>query len=155
VLTFLARVQASGLATTIGQSQMLTSVLSSVHLIGLTLLVGGMLVSSLRLMGVVLKSRPASEVTSAPRRAVVVGLCVSVASGLLLLAPRVTNAVQNGFFQLKMILLIVAALFSFTVLRQIAQGREGSPFQMRVEGVFGLLLWFGVVLSGAAFILLE
>jgi len=134
---------------------MLTGVLSSIHLLGLTLLVGGMLVSSLRMMGLVLTSRPAAEVTSAPRRAVVAGLSVSVATGLLLLAPRVTNAVQNGFFQLKMMLLVVSTIFSATVYRQLANGREGSPVQLRVEGVLGLLLWFGVVLAGAAFILLE
>ena len=134
---------------------MLTGVLSSIHLLGLTLLVGGMLVSSLRMMGLVLTSRPAAEVTSAPRRAVVAGLSVSVATGLLLLAPRVTNAVQNGFFQLKMMLLVVSTIFSLTVYRQLANGREGSPVQLRVEGVLGLLLWFGVVLAGAAFILLE
>jgi len=85
----------------------------------------------------------------------VAGLSVSVATGLLLLAPRVTNAVQNGFFQLKMMLLVVSTIFSATVYRQLANGREGSPVQLRVEGVLGLLLWFGVVLAGAAFILLE
>jgi hypothetical protein len=134
---------------------MLTGVLSSIHLLGLTLLVGGMLVSSLRMMGLVLTSRPAAEVTGAPRRAVAAGLSVSVATGLLLLMPRVTNAVQNGFFQLKMMLLVVSTIFSLTVYRQLANGREGSPVQLRVEGVLGLLLWFGVVLAGAAFILLE
>jgi len=152
---FLARLQSSGLATTIGGSQLLTGVLSSIHLLGLTLLVGGMLVSSLRMMGLVLTSRPAAEVTSAPRRAVFAGLTISVATGLLLLVPRVTNAVQNGFFQLKMMLVVVSTIFSVTVYRQLASGRQGSPFQLKVEGAFGLLLWFSVVLAGAAFILLE
>ena len=54
-----------------------------------------------------------------------------------------------------MMLLVVSTIFSATVYRQLANGREGSPVQLRVEGVLGLLLWFGVVLAGAAFILLE
>jgi hypothetical protein len=151
----LARVQASGFATTIGQSQLLTAALSSLHLIGLTLLVGSTLVSSLRLMGVVLGDRPVAEVTSVPRRGIALGLALSVTTGLLLLAPRVTNAVQNGFFQVKMGLLAAAALFYFTVYRQMASGADGAPMQLKVTGALGLILWFGVVIAGAAFILLE
>ncbi len=106
-------------------------------------------------MGLALRDRPVAEVTSIPRRGIVIGLGLSVTTGLLLLAPRIANAVQNGFFQVKMLLLAAAALFYFTYYRHVAGGADGAPIQLRVAGALGLLLWFGVVMAGAAFILLE
>lgn len=153
--SLLAQVQSSGIAKTIGQSQLMTGALSSVHLLGLTLIVGSTLVSSLRLLGVALRDRPVAEVTDAPRRGIAVGLTISVTTGLLLFAPRASTAVQNGFFQLKMLLLASAALFYFTVYRKVARGRGEGSLQRKVAGVVGPALWFGVVLAGAGFILLE
>ena len=151
----LARVQSSGIATTIGQSQPITALLSAVHVLGLTLIVGSTLVSSLRLLGIVLRDRPVGEVTAGPRRGVLVGLAISVPTGLLLFTPRATAAVQNGFFQVKMLLFASAVLFYFTFYRHVVRGDGTAYFQLKVAGALGLILWFGVVLAGAAFILLE
>jgi uncharacterized protein YacL len=152
---FFARLQSSGVATTIGQSQLLTGLLSSIHLLGLALLVGGTLVSSLRLLGVILPDRPVAEVTGAPGRGIVIGLVISVVSGLLLFAPRASTAVQNGIFQVKMLLLSAAALFYFAFYRNVARGGDDARLRLRFTGALGIVLWFGVVLAGCAFILLE
>ena len=154
-VSLLARVQSSGIAATIGQSQLITALLSAVHVLGLTLIVGSTLVSSLRLLGVVLRDRPVAEVTAGPRRGLLLGLGASTLTGFLLFTPRATTAVQNGFFQAKMLLIASAVLFSFTFYRHVARGGSSSPLQVKLAGALGLALWYGVVLAGAAFILLE
>lgn len=151
---FLGRIQASGIATAIGRSVALTGVLSGLHLIGLTLLVGGVLVSTLRLLGIVLPHEPVAEVTRAARRGIVLGLAVSVTTGLLLLSPRVSTASANHIFQLKMLLLCAAVAFHVAIYRGAAGGtsRRVAP---GIAGALGLMLWSGVVLAGCAFILIE
>jgi hypothetical protein len=149
-----ARIEASRIATTVGRSVLLTGVLSGLHLIGLTLLLGAVLVSALRLLGVVLAHQPVAEVTAAARRGIVAGLGVSVTTGLLLLSPRISNASQNHIFQLKMLLLGAAAAFHFACYRSAAT-EIGTRVSPRIAGALGLMLWSGVVLAGCAFILIE
>jgi len=144
-------IQATRIATTIGGSTSLTGFLSAIHLLGLTLVVGGALVSSLRMLGIILTDRPMSDVTPAPVRGMMVGLTISVASGLLLFAPRAAAAVDNSFFQVKMLLLSAAIAFHFAVYR----GASRRPDDARLTGGVGLILWFGVAVAGCAFILLE
>ena len=153
--SFFARIEASGIATTISQSVPLSGILSGPHLVGLTLLVGSVLVSTLRLLGVVLPHEPVAEVTRAARRGSVLGLAISVASGLLLLSPRISRAAVNYIFQLKMLLLCAAAAFHFTIYRDAARGAGRTGLPPKVAGALGLVLWSAVVLAGAAFILIE
>ena len=147
----LAWIQATRIATTIGGSSSLTGFLSAIHLLGLTLLVGGALVFRLRMMGIVLADRPMGDVTPAPVRGMAVGLTISVASGLLLFASRVAAAGDNSLFQVKMLLLSAAIAFHFAVYRGASRRTDDA----RLPGGVGLILWFGVAVAGCAFILLE
>jgi len=147
----LAWVQATSIATTIGGSTLLTGFLSAIHLLGLTLLVGGAVVSSLRMLGIILTDRPMNDVTPGPVRGMLVGLAISVGSGLLLFAPRATAAAENGFFQVKILLLCAAVAFYFVVYRGASRRIDDA----RLAGGLGLILWAGVAVAGCAFILLE
>jgi hypothetical protein len=150
----LAWVQATPIATTIGGSTLLTGFLSAIHLIGLTLVVGGAVVSSLRMLGIILTDRPMNDVTPGPVRGMFVGLVISVASGLLLFAPRASAVAENSFFQVKMLLLCAAIAFYFAVYRG-ASRRNDKARHARLAGGVGLILWAGVAVAGCAFILLE
>jgi len=147
-------IEASTVATTIRDSVILTGLLSGAHLIGLTLLVGSVLVSSASVSGILFTDQPVSEVTRAARRASIVGLALSVATGLLLLAPRIVTASNSRVFRIKMLLLAGAALFHFAIYLPAARGRR-STVPPALAGGAAFLLWFGVVLAGCAYILLE
>jgi uncharacterized protein DUF6644 len=147
-------IEASTVATTIRESVILTGLLSGAHLIGLTLLLGSVLVSSASVTGILFNDQPVSEVTRAARRASIAGLTLSVATGLLLLAPRIVTASNSGVFRIKMLLLAGSALFHFAIYLPAARGRRSSV-PRAVAGGAAFLLWFGVVLAGCAYILLE
>ena len=151
----LAWLQTTRIATTIGESTLLIGFVSAIHLLGMTLLVGGALVSSLRMLGAILTEHPVMDVTSAPGRGMIVGLTISVTSGLLLFAPRAPAAAENSFFQLKMLLLFAAAMFHFAVYRGVSRRPDTKPSVARFTGGLGLALWVGVAVAGCAFILLE
>jgi len=84
-----------------------------------------------------------------------VGLVISLATGLLLFAARAASVSANGTFQVKMLLLVAAAVFHFTVHRKVTQRPSGAAPLLRATGVVGLALWLGVAATGCAFILLE
>jgi hypothetical protein len=148
--------EATSLAGTIRESSRITGALSACHLIGLTLIAGGAVVSNLARFGVLgeTETEHGAEATRPVARAMTVGLSISVATGLLLLAPRASTAVANSTFQLKMSLLAVAALLHFTLQRA---NRATPPVNgvLRAGGALELVLWFGVALAGCAYILLE
>ena len=147
--------QATEVARTVRESLLLTGALSAVHLLGFTLVTGGALVANLRLLGVLLADQPVLAVTRPAGRGVAVGLAISLATGLLLFAPRAPEASVNGIFQMKMLLLGMATVFHFTIHRSATTRAYVAPATLRTIGATGLLLWTGVALAACAFILLE
>src|SRR5687767_1581428 len=112
---FLGWLEGTRVAAAVSQSTLLIGSLSAIHLLGLTVVVGGAFVSGLRLLGVVLRDRPVSDVAATVSRGMTWGLGLSLTTGLLMFAPRASLAVENRFFQLKMLLLLVATVFHFLV----------------------------------------
>ena len=97
---------------------------------------------------------PIAEVVRPAGRAIVIGLSISIATGLLLFATRASMAVENGYFQLKMSLLFVATVCQILVYRRVTPvgAFAGST---RFIGMLGAAMYLGVVAAGSAFILLE
>ena len=79
---------------------------------------------------------------------------LSVATGLLLLSPRIVATSSNYIFQLKMLILGAAAAFHFAIYQGAARGTS-QRVPPGVAGALGLTLWFGMVLAGCAFLLIE
>ena len=150
-----AWLQTTAVAIAVGDSPLLTGSLSAVHLLGFTLATGGALMANLRLMGVLLPDRPVVDIVRPTSRGVAVGLTISIATGLLLFAPRAIAASDNRIFQIKMLLLASAAAFHFTVVRAASRRPLAGRGVLRAVGGAGFLLWTGLALAGCAFILLE
>lgn len=148
----------TALAAAINSSSLTLGLLSGAHLIGYVIVVGSALVSSFRLLGWMLRDRPASQVLAATVRLQAIGLAVSVTAGVLLFIPRSAAALGNWIFQLKLALLVAAVLAQASVQAVLARGSSPRPPRPRVEMVLGalsLLLWVSVALAGCAFILIE
>jgi hypothetical protein len=136
--------EGTALATTVRESLMLTAVLSAVHALGVTLVGGGAVLMGLRVTGGAFADRPPADVLRPAGWAVLLGVSICLATGVALVSPRAAAAVDNGFFQLKMLMLAGAAISQLAVARGAWQA--GWPAS---------ILWLGVLLAGSAFILLE
>lgn len=147
--------EATAVAAAIRQSVPLTGFLSGLHLIGMTLIGSGALVSGLRATGIALKDFPLADVLRITRRGIAIGVTLSILSGLLLFSPRASTAIGSGYFQIKMLLLAGALVFHFTIYRALARRRNVTAGAMRVSGAVGAALWFAVILAGCSYILLE
>ena len=142
------------LATTVRDSLLLTAGLSATHLLGLTLITGGAIVANMRLLGVLLADHAVLTVTRPATRGLLIGLAVSIVTGTLLFAARAPAAAANPTFRLKMLLLAAAAIFQLTVHRSVTSRADTRSGALRATGAIALLLWTGVAVAGAAYILL-
>jgi hypothetical protein len=152
---FFERVQGTALATTIAQSSTITGILSASHLIGFTLVLGGALVSNLKLLGLLFPDRDTLEITAPTARGMAAGLLISMTTGLLLFSARAADASANQIFQIKMMLLAAAALLQFVLVGRMSRRLPAKSPVLRLTGGVSLALWLGVALAGCGFILLE
>ena len=142
----------SEFAQWIGQSTNRIAALFVLHLIGLTLLLGGTLVIGVRLLDIGLRSQPIAVLARdiAPWR--MAGLILSVVSGALIFTGGAVSYFEGSWFRWKMIFLVSALVFNFTVFRIVAYADEGrfNPWLRRATGGLTLLLWFSVGVAGRA-----
>jgi len=155
VTPFFVSLEASALAARVRDSLVLTAGLSAVHVIGFTLIMGGALLSNLRLIGAMCRDRPVAEVVRPGTTAIFVGLLVSVPTGALLFAARATSAAANSTFQLKMLLVVLAVTAQTLLIRPTARQSAMASVKSVVVGGAGLSLWIALALTACAYILLE
>ena len=148
IFEWLARTE---LATFIKQSPYLVGLLSSIHLLGLTVIGGSSIIACLRFSGFLLSGQPPADVARPAWIAMSVGFALALASGIFLFAPRALSAPQDPAFQVKMALVLAAAAFHFTLFRRLARRGQDRPALLLLTGVLGLALWMGVAFAGFAF----
>ena len=72
------------------------------------MVIGGALLSNLRLVGAMFRDRPVTEVMRPATGVIGVGLLISVATGAWLFAARATTMAANPWFRAKLLLLLAA-----------------------------------------------
>lgn len=128
------------------------AVVEMVHLLGLALLGGSVLIVDLRLLGVILKDESAIIINRGVSRLLLCSLTVMVLSGMALLSEEAGKCYYSPAFRCKMALLATAVVFYFTLHRQaILRVQSGKPaLWPRIAAAVSLLLWLGVGVAGRA-----
>lgn len=127
---------------------------STLHFIGLSLLVGALLVMDLRALGVIREISHAAVASLA--RIAVLGLAVNVISGLVMLASKPVDYWHAWPFRYKMVALAVALLNAawFTIVGQrrlLTLAPEAQvPVSIRASAALSLAAWLVVILLGRA-----
>ncbi len=144
-------------ATTIGQavaqSVWAFPILEAVHLIGLCVLGGALLVVDLRLLGAGLTNQPIARIARHARPWLIGSLVLMVATGVPLFLSEAIKAYYNTSFWVKMCTLPVALAFTFGVRervarRELADELAGPHAKGRLVGAVSLALWFTVAAAG-------
>jgi len=127
------------------------AIVEMVHLLGLALLGGAVLILNLRLLGLRLQRRPLHEVARELSPLFRTGLATMLLSGVLLVCDGPLRYYGNAAFRIKMALLAAAIAFSFTLHRRIVRS-EASRITggARIAAVLSLTLWLSVGLAGRA-----
>ena len=136
----------------LGQSTWRIAGLLTVHLFGLTTLLGSVVVAGLHLLGLFQPHKPVAQMRSEVLPVMLIGLTIMIASGSLIFTGGAEAYYSGYWFRLKMLLLIVALVFHFTIYGMVASAAEGRvpTVACRFTGLVMLLLWFGVACAGRA-----
>lgn len=135
----------------IRNSRVAFPIIENFHLFALTVLLGSLVVLTMRQFGLIYKAQPISEVASALRPWNLWGLAVMLVSGILLFLSEAMKCYGNTSFRVKMVFLFAALLFQFTIYnRTVASEDKVAPVGGKIAAAVALCLWFGVGLAGRA-----
>jgi hypothetical protein len=129
-------------------------IVSTVHVVTLSVFVGTAVMLDLRLLGATMQGVPVSEVAARLRPWTVAGFVLMVVSGALLFYANPTPRYQNIFFRAKMLMLVLAGVnawvFHKTVSRRVAEWDLDPvpPRRARMAGGLALVLWAAMIMSG-------
>ncbi|OFW15388.1 MAG: hypothetical protein A3F70_05185 [Acidobacteria bacterium RIFCSPLOWO2_12_FULL_67_14] len=143
--------QYSPLLVAMRASPWIFAVIASVHLMGLAVVGGAVLALDLRLLGLGLTRQPASYVARETERWLLAGLVVMVLTGLLqFMCFAATKYYYLTSFWVKIAVLPLALLFTFTVRRRVAlaDAARVRPLWNRVVAIASLGLWLTVGIAG-------
>ncbi|MGD1068844.1 MAG: DUF6644 family protein [Bryobacteraceae bacterium] len=140
--------------TGIRESTWVFPIIEGTHAIGIAFSVGILLVMDLRLMGVLMRREPVSQISNQLMPWSLGGFAIMFITGILLFWSQAMKAYGSVFFRIKLVLLVLAAVnaltFELTLRRNIVawDTAEKPPFRARLAGFLGIVLWAGVIAAG-------
>jgi hypothetical protein len=138
------------IAVLIQESTYLFPLIEVVHLLGLTLLLGSILLVDLKLLGAPIQRQSLRRLAAQINPFASLGLAIMVLTGVPLLASEATKCYQNPAFWWKMQFLAAALVFHYGVRGPLVKRETLGRFLAVLVGVVSLFLWSGVGMSGRA-----
>lgn len=141
-------------STALRESLWVYPIVETSHVLSLCVFLGLLALMDLRLVGVALDGVEASQLVTRVLPWALAGFAVSVATGLALFYSSPVRMTHNVFFRAKLLFLCLAGVnawaFHNGVYRHVGTwGNERRlPRAARLAGLFSLLLWGSVVVSG-------
>ena len=154
LLTFLEWLENTPGSIGIRESILFYPYVETTHVLTLGLFLGMIALWDLRLVGWAFPRVPVSEVGDRLLPWALAGFVIMVISGGLLFYSGPVRAAGNIFFQIKMVMLVLAGVnalvFHKTTYRTVSEWAHetSTPRRARVAGFFSLVLWAGVVVCG-------
>jgi hypothetical protein len=126
------------------------AVIESVHLLGLAVIGGAVLIVDMRLLGLGLRDQTVKDVARAAQPWLVGSLIVMLLSGGALFSSESIKCYYSTPFWVKMISLFLAMIFTFTIRQRVifADGTTMRPVLYKLVALISLGLWFGVGAGG-------
>lgn len=146
--------QETALGMSIAESRYAFPIIEGVHLIGLSIALGLLFVTDLRLAGVLFTKLPAAVVLRQLRPWVLGGFAVILLSGGLLFVAEAPTVIASPAFALKMVFIAIAGInagyFEFVIARRpgALDGSATLPSSVRFAALASLALWTIVIVFG-------
>ncbi len=150
VLEFCKWVQFSPPLIAMRSSPWLFPIIATIHLMGLAVLGGAVLVVDLRLLGFGMRRQPVAQLVRDTDRWLMGSLLVMVATGIPLFMCFATKYYYLTFFWVKMVALCLVLVFTFSIHRRVAMADEthANTVSSKVVALVSLSLWTTVAFGG-------
>ena len=152
VLSLFQWCAASGVGIAIRDSRWLFPVIESVHLLGLAMMGGFVLLVDMRLMGLAMPRKPVAALAREIQPWLIGALAVMLTTGLMLYSSEPMKLYYNAAFWMKMGFLSSAIVFTFTVRRAVLAADETHVASVwrTLAALVSIGLWAGVGFGGRA-----
>jgi uncharacterized membrane protein len=137
----------SALANAMNNHEWAFPIVQSLHFIGFALSIGTIAIVDFRLLGFGMRRQKAADIAADLKPWTLAGLAVMLITGPLMFSTDAVTYHYNPSFQFKMVCLMLALLFHFTLHRRAVRS-DVSPIAARLTGAVSLLLWAAVVAGG-------
>ena len=119
------------------------------HILALVMLFGSLLIVDLRLLGRGMTQQPVAKVARAARPWLIGALICMLLTGLPQVLSLPIRQYYSPFFWMKMRLLLVALIFTFTLRHKVTMADEASvgPVWGKVVGLVSIGLWTWVAIE--------
>jgi uncharacterized membrane protein SirB2 len=143
---------ATWISTAIRDSTWMFAVVEILHLLGLTVLVGSLVVLHLRLLELGMRRQTVAQLAGELSPWIRGGLSFMVGTGILLFFPEAMKCYASPPFAIKMMLLPIAIIFHLAVMRGARRATDAArlPAWSKPAAWCSLALWFGVGIAGRA-----
>jgi hypothetical protein len=149
LLRFFEWCECTALGTAVRDSLWAFPVIEAMHLLGLCLLGGSVLILDLRLLGVGLRTQRIPDLARHARPWLLGSVAILGSTGLLLFLSEAVKCYYNTSFWVKMGTLPVALLFTFAVREPFARGVSAeTSFRSRLIAAISMALWLTVAAAG-------
>jgi hypothetical protein len=148
------QIEASAIGVAIAESRYAYPVIEGIHLIGLSISVGLIFLTDLRLMNLFMKRVPVTDVLRHLRPYVIGGFIAVFISGGLLFWSAAARMLDSPAFVAKMVFMLFAGLnalyFEFVIAQRspVQQNHKILPTSVRYAGIASFGLWTLVVVCG-------
>jgi len=146
--------QTTHLASGIRDSLLYFPLLEATHVLGLSLVVGTIVVIDLRLLGLASTQRSFHKMASEIMKWTWAAFALTAAAGALMFITNAEVYFHNFYFRLKMALLVLAglnvAMFQLTAYRSLPRWDRApsAPAIGRAVAVISLAIWVGAIFAG-------
>ena len=148
LFNFFDQLEQSFIGEVIRNSIWMFPVIEAVHLIGLAILGGSILVGDLRLLGLLLSSKPIHYVISQTTLYLKLGLIILVSTGIPLFLSEAIKCYYSRAFWIKMSALLIGLVFLFFIRNPMGLSAVEGNAKLKIIGFISVSTWAIVAGSG-------
>lgn len=119
-----------------------------VHISMFAMSVGTIALVDLRLLGWAFKKESAAQMLKDTFLWTLTGLIIVITSGFIIWTSDPLRYYYNVSFRYKIIALVVAIVYNYTIHRKVAQSATSPPAVRVLTAGFSLLIWISIVFAG-------
>jgi hypothetical protein len=131
----------------VNASPLMFPIIECFHIAGFVLAIGSMALVDFRLLNLAMRRQTAAELADDTAPWTLAGWILVVSSGLLLYSSDPDMYYLNLSFQLKIVSLVAAVVFHYTIERKVVRS-GASTGKSKLVALVSLALWAGVLFGG-------
>ena len=118
-----------------------------IHIATFAMSVGTIALVDLRLLGIGMRHQSAAQLLKGTMLWTLAGLIIVITSGMVIFTTDPLRYYYNPAFRYKVIALVIAVIYNYTIHRKVALSGSSQPVAALVGGV-SILLWVSIVFAG-------